>query len=108
VPTISLTCHPNPFRQITDIRYEITDAGYQGISGSAGSTSEYQRPELSIYDVTGRLVQDLSDQLSVIGHPSSVRWNGRDDTGRKVAQGVYFVRFQAKGLERVVKTILLH
>jgi hypothetical protein len=107
-PTIILTCHPNPFTQTTSIRYEIPEAAYQNISGSAGRASEYQQPELRIYDVSGRMIRDFSDQLSVIGYPSSVKWDGMDDSGRNVAQGVYFVRFQAKGLERVVKTILLH
>ncbi|MCK4941807.1 T9SS type A sorting domain-containing protein, partial [candidate division WOR-3 bacterium] len=93
-PVISLSCHPNPFRQMTDIRYLISAIGDQ-------------QPELRIYDVAGRLVRDFSEQLSVIGHPSSVKWDGYDDLGRKLAQGVYFVHLQAAGLEKVTKAILL-
>jgi len=39
----------------------------------------------------GRLVKDFSDRLSVIGHPSSVKWDGSDISGRQVSRGVYFV-----------------
>jgi len=39
----------------------------------------------------GRLVKDFSDRLSVIGHPSSVKWDGTDISGRQVSRGVYFV-----------------
>jgi len=94
-PTMSLACYPNPARRMTDIRYLIPVMGDR-------------RPTLRIYDATGRLIRDLSAQLSVIGHPSSVVWDGCDDLGRRLAQGVYFVHFQTSGFKEVVKTILLH
>ncbi len=90
----SLRLEPNPFKRITDIRYLIP-------------ANDYQKPTLKIFDVSGRLVKDFSGQLSVIGHPSSVAWDGTDDSGYKAAQGVYFVHLQAAGSERVIKTILL-
>lgn len=107
-PIITLTCYPNPVRQITDIRYLISDTDCKNSSGSAGRASEYPQPGLRIYDVAGRLIRDLSGQLSVIGYPSSVRWDGHDDSGRKVAQGVYFVHLQVASLKKIAKVILLH
>jgi len=94
MPMLLLACWPNPFRQITDIRYEITDKGPR-------------KPELKIYDVSGRVVKDLSGLLSVIGHQSSVIWDGTDCVGRAVPQGVYFVRLQAQNTLKTIKTILL-
>jgi hypothetical protein len=52
------------------------------------------------------MVRDFSSQLSVIGHLSSVVWDGRDDGGRAVPAGVYFVKFTADNQQQVEKTIL--
>ena len=75
---ITLAVTPNPTRQRTDIRFQITDS----------------RPAvLAIYDATGRLVRDFTEQLSVISHRSSVIWDGVDDRGKRVPAGIYFVEF---------------
>ncbi len=70
--------HPNPFTSSTDIRYQMTD----------------DSPEcaIGIYDITGRLVTDFSEQKSVIGHQLSVHWDGRDMRGHLLPPGVYFLR----------------
>jgi hypothetical protein len=97
VPVISLTCHPNPFLQITNIKYSIQDPGYT-----------IQDVSLGIYDVSGRLVRSFDLESSIMNHESMLSWDGRDDTGRKVAQGVYFVHLQLKDRKKVAKTVLLH
>jgi hypothetical protein len=73
-----ITIHPNPFTNYTDIRYQITD--------------NRQKYALQIFDITGRLVSDLSKQTSVIGHQISVRWDGCDNMGNRLPAGVYFVQ----------------
>lgn len=77
--------YPNPFSNLTTISF--------GIEQSAKST------ELKIYDAAGRLVEDLSGQISVTGDLASVRWDGST-----VSPGVYFIT-DGKGvqLEKVVK-----
>ena len=92
--TMSLACHPNPTRQMTDIKYLISVVGDQ-------------RPSLRIYDAMGRLVKDLSAQLCAIGYPASVVWDGCDDRGNKVAQGVYFIRLESQDTQVSIKTILI-
>jgi hypothetical protein len=91
---LSLNVEPNPFVRMTDIEYLIP------------AESEARRT-LRIYDVTGRLVRDFSNQLNVVGHPSSVRWDGKDQNGRQVANGVYFVNLEADGNQQKTKVILL-
>jgi len=60
---------------------------------------------LRIYDISGRLVRDLS---SLVTLPSSlVTWLGDDVNGRKVAAGIYFVKLSADGQELVKKAVLL-
>jgi len=73
--------HPNPFRSETKIRYGIGDMGYEG-----------QNVTLQIYDATGRLVKSFSRQLSAIGYQLSVKWDGRDDSNRRLPSGAYFVK----------------
>ena len=90
--SLNLTITPNPFHHSTDIRYQITD--------------NRQECELTIRDITGRLVTDLSNQISVIGHQSSVEWDGRDDHKRKLGSGVYFVTLRSGGRVRTEKVLI--
>jgi hypothetical protein len=75
---LNLSVSPNPFTNSTDIRYWMTD--------------NRQKYALKIYDITGRLVSDLSRQISVIGYQASVRWDGCDNMGNRLPAGVYFVQ----------------
>jgi hypothetical protein len=57
------------------------------------------RGVLAVYDVTGRLVTQLwSGPLA--SDPHVFRWDGRDAGGRLLANGAYYVRWQAPGNER--------
>jgi hypothetical protein len=71
----SITVFPNPFTQNLNITHQIT-----------GQT----RPDLKLYDVAGRLVKqfDLPSNAS----SNHIIWDGVDDHGRTVPQGVYFLR----------------
>jgi hypothetical protein len=72
---------PNPFLAATDIAFTTGVAGHV---------------RLVIYDAAGRRVRVLID-----GHrPASQYvevWDGRDDTGRPVASGMYFYLLEAPG-----------
>jgi len=76
------SCQPNPFTHMTDIRYRITDDR----SGNSQTSAN-----IKIYDVSGGIVNHVK-QSSVIGHPSSVKWDGTDQNNRQLPAGVYFVR----------------
>jgi len=54
------------------------------------------RVRLAIYGLQGNRVRTLVDGDGDAG-PHSVAWDGRDDAGRSVASGAYFVRFEAFG-----------
>jgi hypothetical protein len=70
---------PNPFRDGTALSLALAQAG---------------PVEVAIYSVDGRRVRTL---LSGVQEPGTYRlpWNGRDDDGRSVASGVYYVRLAA-------------
>lgn len=91
--SLNLTITPNPFHHSTDIRYQSTD--------------NRQKCELKIYDITGRVVTDFSEQISVIGYQSSVKWNGTDQADRRLASGLYFITFKTDIATQVEKVLII-
>jgi len=85
-----LRVHPNPFVKQTRIEYALP---------------KQTSVEIVIYDVSGRKVKTLVSEIQQPGYYSTI-WNGMDDMGRKVASGVYFIRFEA-GEFRVQDKVLL-
>ncbi len=69
---------PNPARSGVEIHYELADGA---------STA----PRIAIYDPTGRLVRTLESGIPGAGD-RKVTWDGTDDEGRRVEEGVYFYR----------------
>ncbi len=67
---------PNPFNPMTTISYEMPRAGHV---------------YLAVYDLRGHRVRDLTNGQVAAGQ-HSVNWDGRDQSGRMTAAGVYFVR----------------
>jgi hypothetical protein len=84
--------YPNPFNPVTIIRYGI---------------KERSRVSLRIYDVAGRLVRTLVDEVQEPGVEYSVKWHGLNDSGRHVSSGVYFCRLIAGGYTESRKMVLL-
>ena len=56
--------------------------------------------------VTGRLVKRLEDGLKGAGN-YTLRWDLRDSGGRKVSQGVYFVRVVLPPRVRLTKKFVV-
>jgi hypothetical protein len=63
----------------------------QGTSFVRLSVAHTGRVQVSIYDVVGRRIRNLADRVFPAGE-HSLQWDGTDDSGTKVARGVYFVR----------------
>jgi hypothetical protein len=84
-------CYPNPFRGGTSMQLALP---------RPADTS------LRIYSPAGRLVRTVHDgRLGAGTHTFS--WDGKDSTGRQVANGVYFIRASAGALEESRKVVLL-
>jgi flagellar hook assembly protein FlgD len=88
-----LMIYPNPFKNRTDIRLEIPDIS--------------DKMHLEIYDVSGRLVKQflLPTPYSLV--PTAVSWDGKDELGLELPQGVYVVRLECQDVILTDKTILL-
>ena len=61
---------------------------------------------IGIYDVAGRRVCTLLKGTAQAGM-ASARWDGRDDSGRAVASGIYFARMAAAGTVRMARIVLV-
>jgi hypothetical protein len=82
---------PNPFR---------------GSASFALVLAHEAHVRVSVHDAAGRRVRALADASMTPG-ASRLSWDGRDDGGRRVAAGVYFVRARAGAEERSAKITLL-
>ncbi len=83
--------HPNPFNPSTTIRFVIP---------------ERARVRLAVYDIAGRHVVTLLDDIRDAG-VHSVQWNGLDAEGGAVASGVYVSRLDAGARRAARKMVLL-
>jgi len=85
--------YPNPMNPMATIKYSIRESG---------------RVTLRIYDVAGRIIRELvNEEKQASLTPYSVVWNGTDDSGRRVASGVYFCRMEAKNYVSAMKIVIL-
>lgn len=86
-----ITLMPNPFRNKTDIRYQISD------------DSEVN---LKIYDVSGRIIKSFNLASDLVPLASTVSWDGTDQFDRSVSAGVYFIKLKYESgsvIKKVVK-----
>lgn len=84
---------PNPFSHATVIRYCLPPRHGDEGTRRGGDSSTYERINLSVYDLTGRLVRTLVNGPKEAGTHSAL-WDGRNDRGKQVAPGIYFYRLQ--------------
>jgi spore coat protein A len=82
---------PNPFAAGTTVGYEVDRPAFV---------------RLAAYDVTGRRVRLLVRGAREAG-AYSVRWDGRDDGGRELGPGVYFLRLEVGGKKLVQKVLMI-
>ncbi len=64
------------------------------------------RMTIEVYDATGRVVRHLLDTSTPAGF-GAVEWDGNNDAGNRVGQGVYFARLSAGGDVRSQRMITL-
>lgn len=83
--------YPNPFNPTTTIKYQLP---------------QMSDVKLVIYNVLGQKMRTLINKQVEAGHHSVV-WDGRNDSGRQVATGVYVYRFQAADYARTMKMLML-
>jgi flagellar hook assembly protein FlgD len=71
---------PNPTRGAAELAFTLPGSGVRPV-------------RLRLYDVHGRLVRVLIEGPLPAGS-HRLPWDGRDQVGRRVASGVYFLRLE--------------
>ncbi|MCC6653479.1 MAG: hypothetical protein IT348_20175 [Candidatus Eisenbacteria bacterium] len=61
---------------------------------------------LTVLDLAGRRVRTLADRSFAAGE-HVLRWDGRDEQGRAVEAGMYFVRLESAGESRTARAVRL-
>ena len=83
--------YPNPFNPSTQIRYALP---------------EEARVTISVYDLMGRKVRTLVNDVQSAGY-RSVIWNATNDMGRQVSAGVYIYSIQSGDFIQNRKLVLM-
>ena len=94
--TTILQNYPNPFNPETWFPYDL---------------AEEAEVILKVYDVRGGLVRQLDIGLQKPGsyrsQEKAAYWDGRDQSGTKVASGIYFYTFSAGDFQRTRRMVIL-
>ena len=76
--SVRLEIYPNPFVQLSTIRYSIPNPGWV---------------ELKLYNLMGQLVRTLVDGGQTAGD-YIINWDEKDNNGNLVTSGIYFVKLK--------------
>jgi len=91
VPELTLRCLPAAERGACRLEYSL---------------AHRQRVQLELLDCGGRRLARLVAGTREAGS-ASLRWDGRDDRGRRLASGLYLVRLRGERAEVTAKALLL-
>ena len=82
---------PNPFKQLTTINYQLPKAG---------------RVSLKVYNIAGQVVRTLVNEDKSPGR-YEIKWDSRDDRGRRVSNGVYYYQIKAGSNSGIKKMVII-
>jgi len=81
--------YPNPFNPETTIMFKVVSTG---------------NVKIDIYNIKGQKIKTITDNIYNAGS-YKVLWNGHDDSGHNVANGIYFYKMQTNGLVETHKMV---
>lgn len=82
--------YPNPFNLETIIEYQLPEPA---------------SVQLNVFDLRGCKIKKLVNELRSAGY-HTILWNGKDETGRSVASGVYLYQIEAKGQDEKQRSFI--
>jgi hypothetical protein len=83
--------YPNPFNPETTIKFKI---------------SERTKIQIKIYNSLGKEIEILKDNEYSPGE-YNINWDARDNNGKLLPSGVYFIQFISDKFNKTIKSILL-
>ena len=85
--------YPNPFNPETSIRFSVDKTG---------------DVSLVVYNILGQKVRTLVSEKGLRAGVYEAKWDGKDESGKSVASGLYLYRIEASGnASRTMKMMLL-
>ena len=84
--------YPNPFNPSTTIQFALPESG---------------KVRLEVYNIQGRLVNSIIDSEFKNAGSYKATWDGTDNTGSRVASGIYFARLTSANHMQTIKMNLL-
>ncbi len=104
---IMFSVEPNPFRDKTEIKWTL-GTGHSAL-GENPITNDQCPMTISIYDVGGRLVKSFSLFTPHSSLISSLSWDGKDNKGKRVKPGIYFIKIvgATSGLQPITKKVVV-
>ncbi len=75
--------YPNPFADATSFCYRLS--------------READRVEIKIFTEAGRLIRHIPFASARVGYNFSTTWNGKDQAGDRIANGIYIYKITAEG-----------
>ncbi|TSA25230.1 T9SS C-terminal target domain-containing protein [bacterium] len=90
--TIILDNSPNPFSSQTEIKFSLKQSA---------------NVKIEIFNILGQKIKTVSDGYLNAGE-HSVEWNGKDENGNSLSNGVYFYKMNTENSSIIKKMILLH
>jgi Clostripain family len=88
---LTVSCGPNPSPWTTRIRFSLPIQ---------------DRATLRVFDVAGRLVRTICDDVMVEG-PHTLTWSGRSDDGREQSSGIYLMLLESGNRKATAKAMLV-
>ena len=84
--------YPNPFNPATTIEFEL---------------SVRENISIDIFDISGRKVKSLVDGISFPRGRHSIKWDGKLQSGRQAASGIYFYVLKGDNFQTSRKMLLI-
>ncbi len=90
--------YPNPFADETDFTFQTNEGG------------EGAEIEIKVYTISGRLIRRINGSFAVRGF-NFIHWDGRDEDGDRLANGVYLykliLRNSSQQVEKIDKLVII-
>jgi hypothetical protein len=85
------TNYPNPFNSSTIINFDLKESA---------------SIEIIVFDINGKIVRNLDSGIYVSGS-FQVEWDGLNNSGEKVATGIYFIKLETSKFVKVIRAVYL-
>ena len=89
----SVLAYPNPFTSSVTFELEIP----QELSNVKAS--------LKIFNISGQLIKIIDLSKYQVEDRVKITWDGKDDSGNEIEQGIYIVRFVSKDITKTLRII---